>query len=425
MTQKAMAFVACGLNHKTAPIDVREKFSLSSTAYNTLLDQLGQLNTIHEIVLLSTCNRTEIYCETDIPETLLSQLTQHMHFSIDDIERHFYLYQDDAAVRHLLRVASGLDSMMLGEPQIFGQLKRAYQEAAVAGTIKNNLHGVFQFVFGAAKRVRTQSGIGNNPVSIAYAATQLIIQQFKTIDSLNIFIIGSGETATLVAKYLQQNGAQHFMIANRTQEHANILATRLNAKTLSITDIPQYLSQADVVISATTCPLPFINKHMVEKALFDRDNALMFLLDLAIPRDIEANVATLDSIHLYNIDDLHNIVGAGMEERRAAALQAEQLINIEIENFQNWQRTTKANQLINDYRSQMKELAAQELQRAQQKLATGQCQQSVIKELSERLVNKLTHLPTLGLRQAASDERVDFLNFIQYFLNKNPEQSTL
>lgn len=420
-----MAFVACGLNHKTAPLDLRERFAFHSVANHTLLNRLNTLATVHEVAVLSTCNRTEIYCETESPDAVLAHLASEVQSSPDELTPFIYLYQDEAAVQHMLRVASGLDSMMLGEPQILGQLKQAYKSACERQTVKTTLHQVFQFIFSATKRVRTLSGVGNNPISIAYAAVQLIMQQFKNIDTLNVFIIGSGETATLVAKYLHQRGVRQFMIANRTHEKAQLLASQFNAQALSITDIPHYLPKADIVISATSCPLPFINKNLIERALADRNNDFMFLLDLAVPRDIDADVAKLDAVRLYNIDDLHSIVGEGIEERRAAAAVAEQLVATEMTDYLVERRSTKANEIITDYRSQMKNLAFQELQRAQQQLSAGKCQHSVLTELSDRLVNKLTHLPTLGLRQLAADDRMDFLHMIQYLLNKPTEHSTL
>lgn len=419
-----MAFVACGLNHKTAPIDLRERFALHSAANNTLLNRLNALTAVHEVVVLSTCNRTEIYCETDAPREVFQHLASEVQCTVEELSPFIYFYQDSEAIRHLLRVASGLDSMMLGEPQILGQLKQAYQSACEQQTVKTNLHQVFQFIFNAVKRVRTHSGIGKNPISIAYAAVQLIVQRFKNLDSLNVFIIGSGETAALVAKYLYQKGVHKFMIANRTHEKAQLLATQFNAQALSITDIPHYLPKADVVISATSCPLPFINKHLVERALADRDNALMFFLDLAVPRDIETEVAELEAVRLYNIDDLHTIVGEGMEERRVAAAVAEQLVENEMADYVIERREAKAKDIITDYRSQMKLLASEELQRAQQQLTAGKCQYSVLSELSDRLVNKLTHLPTLGLRQLAADERMDFLDLVQYLFNKPTEHGS-
>lgn len=420
-----MAFVVYGLNHKTAPIDVREKIALLMTANAGLLHRLIALESINEVMVLSTCNRTEIYCDTHHPECLMSELSEALRCPLHDVAPYVYLLHNEQAIRHILRVACGLDSMMLGEPQILGQLKRAYQEAYTARTVNHQLRHIFQSLLSSAKRIRTLSGVGNNPVSVAYAAAQLILQQFKDLTEVSIFIIGSGETATLVAKYLHQQGARRFMIANRTHEHAQLLATRFNGQALSITDIPHYLSQADVVISATACPLPFINKSMVERALASHQNTFMFLLDLSIPRDIEADVAELEHIRLYNIDDLHQIISEGMEERRAAAVHAEQLIDTEMAQFVDWKRAVKANKIIVDYRHHMKNLATHELARAQKKLTSGECQHSVLNELCERLVNKLTHLPTQGLRQVALDERSDLIDLVQYLFNHKPESATL
>jgi glutamyl-tRNA reductase len=412
-----MVFVACGLNHKTAPLDVREKVALPISKQNSLLNRLVSLPSVHEGAILSTCNRTEIYCDTEEPNSVVSWLAHEHQLSPEFIKPHFYLHDGYNGVRHTLRVASGLDSMMIGEPQILGQLKQAYQQACDAGTIKQNLRQIFQYVFGASKRIRNHSGIGNNPVSIAFAAVQLIHQLFSKNQSLRVFIIGSGETSSLVAKYLHQQGRHHFMVASRTHENAQRLATVFSGKTLTISDIPQHLSQADVIVSATACPLPFISKNLVKHALNARGHAPMFFLDLAVPRDIEADVAELDNVHLYNIDDLHNRIEHGMEERRANAQQAEQLIEIELENYIRKHRTLKANTLICDYRNQMQDMAQQELQRAIQKLSAGHCQLSVLTEFSERLVNKLTHTPTVGLKQAACDNRSELLDLAQYLFN--------
>lgn len=420
-----MVFVACGLNHKTASLDLREKFALFSADHHALLAQLAALDDVSEVVVLSTCNRTEIYGIATSPAAFMECLALNANCCPDELIDSMYCYQEDAAVHHLLRVASGLDSMMLGEPQILGQLKNAYQAACQARTIHNTLHTVFQFIFSATKRVRTQSGVGKNPISIAYAAVQLITQVFKSISSATIFMIGSGETAALVAKYLYQKGARQFMIANRTQETAQRLATQFDAQALSITDIPYYLPKADIVISATSCPLPFINVHLVERALLDRENAPLFLLDLAMPRDIEPDVATLDGVTLYNLDDLQVIVGEGQEERRSAAQIAEQLIDAELAEFISGQRAVKANDVIIDYRRQMKDLAATEVRRAQRQLSLGVSHDDVLLELSERLVNKLTHFPTVGLRQAAVDDRSELLDLAQYLFNKNQEVTTL
>ncbi|AHE66385.1 glutamyl-tRNA reductase [Legionella oakridgensis] len=417
-------FVACGLNHKTAPIDVREKVALSVSAQNTVLNSLMELPAINEAAILSTCNRTEIYCDTNDPQGLLPWLAQEQQVPLGVLSPHFYMHHEHHGIRHTLRVASGLDSMMLGEPQILGQMKQAYQHACHAGTIKNNLRQVFQYVFNASKRIRNLSGIGNNPVSIAFAAVQLIGQQFAEFNSLNVFIIGSGEMASLVAKYLHKQGVSHFMVASRSHEKAKLLAQTFAGEALTISDIPQYLSQADVVISATACPLPFITKMLVEQAMSKRQQAPMFFLDLAVPRDIEANIKELSGVHLYNIDDLKVMTEKGMDERRTAAIEAERLIDFELENYIRWHRSLRAKDVICDYRQQMQELAQQELQRAMQKLAAGHCQYNVLSEFSERLLNKLTHAPTVGLRQAAWDNRKDILDLAQYLFNASTHLSS-
>lgn len=416
-------FVACGLNHKTAPLDVREKIACPKALQDTMLGSLVNLPAVNEAAILSTCNRTEIYCDTEDPDSIIPWLANTHHLDPESLTPYFYWHHGHHGVRHTLRVASGLDSMMLGEPQILGQMKQAYQQACQAGTVKHNLQNVFQYVFSASKRVRRKSGIGNNPVSIAFAAVQLIGQFFPDFKSLNVFIIGSGETSSLVAKYLHQEGVKRFMIASRTSDHANRLASNIAGEALSIGDIPNYLSQADVVISATACPLPFINKSLVEHALSQRNHARMFFLDLAVPRDVEANVGELEQVCLYNIDDLQVMINRGMDERRSAALQAEQLIECELDNYIRWHRALGANSMICDYRNQMQRLTQQELQRAMQKLSAGKCQFSVLSEFSERLFNKLTHTPTIGLRHAALDNRQELLELAQYLFNI-PEDTT-
>jgi len=416
-------FVACGLNHKTAPLSVREKIALPVDMQETLLHQLVGLPAVNEAAILSTCNRTEIYCDTDEPDRIIPWLAHEHQLSHDAIAPYFYMHRGNEGVRHALRVASGLDSMMVGEPQILGQLKQAYQQACRVGTVQQNLRHVFPYIFSASKRVRNQSGIGNNPVSIAYAAVQLVGRLFADFSSLNVLIIGSGETSSLVAKYLQQQGVKRFMVASRTRQNADELAATYVGEALSISDIPHYLPQADVVISATACPLPFISKSLVKHSLSLRNNAAMFLLDLAVPRDIEADVDELDGAHLYNIDDLQIMIETGMNERRTAAQHAEQLIDGELDNYIRWHRSLRAKDVICDYRSQMQNLAQLELQRAMQQLSTGQCQVKVLTEFSERLVNKLTHKPTVGLRQAARDDRSELLDLARYLLNPSAESS--
>lgn len=419
-----MVFVACGLNHKTAPINVREKVASAPATQDILLNSLVNLPAVNEAAILSTCNRTEIYCDTEEPEILAHWLANEHQLPKESLSPFFYLHQGEQGIKHTLRVASGLDSMMLGESQILGQMKQAYQHACQLGTVKTQLRPVFEYIFSASKRIRTRSGIGANPISIAYAAVQLIGQSFINYKSLNIFLIGSGETATLVAKYLHEQGAHHFMVASRTLDNAQKLADTFNGKALSIGDIPQYLSKADVVISATACPLPFINKSLVEHALQQRNHAPMFFLDLAVPRDIESNVSELEQVHLYNVDDLQTLIKEGMDKRRSAANQAEQLIEHELNNYIMWHRSLKAKSVICNYRDTMQHLAQQEMQRTLRKLACGQDHNTVLAEFSERLINKLTHYPTIGLKQMAWDNQEELLSLAQYLFNTTTDPIT-
>lgn len=417
-----MVFVACGLNHKSAPIKVREKIALPLAMQDRLLHSLIDLTPVNEAAILSTCNRTEIYCDTEEPANIVPWLAQQHQLSPELLSPYLYIHHGAHGIRHTLRVASGLDSMMLGEPQILGQMKQAYNYACELGTVKNNLRQVFQYIFSASKRVRSRSGIGSNPVSVAYTAVQMIGQLFSDYKPLRVFIIGSGETSSLVAKYLHKQGVRRFLVASRTNDNAKQLAAVFDGKALTISDIPQYLPQADVIISATACPLPFINKSLVEHALSQRAYAPMFFLDLAVPRDIEEEVAELPGVHLYNVDDLQSISQKGMNERRFAAQQAEQLIDCELENYLRWHRSLGAKEVICDFRSQMQKLAQNELQRAQGKLLAGYNQEQVLHEFCERLVNKLTHYPTIGLRQAALEGRKELLDLAQYLFNPSLTQ---
>lgn len=416
-----MVFVACGLNHRTAPLTLREKIALPGAIQNELLQNLVRLPAVNEAAILSTCNRTEIYCDTDDPAALEPWLVKN-HQLAPELLSYFYSHHGHQGIRHTLRVASGLDSMMLGEAQIFGQMKQAYQQACEAGTVKTHLRTVFEYVFSASKRIRNQSGIGANPVSIAYTAVQLVGQLFADYSKLNVLLIGSGDTSSLVAKYLHKQGVRQFCVASRTHENAKKLADTLDGQALTIGDIPQYISSADVVISATACPLPFINKGLVEHALSKRDQAQMFFLDLAVPRDIEPDVGELEQVQLYNIDDLQVIIDKGMKERQTAALQAEQLIEYELDNYIRWHRSLRAKHIICEYRNRMETMASQELQRAKMKLSAGISQEMVLHEFCDRLVNKLVHYPTIGFKQAARDDREELLDLTHYLFNTSSDQ---
>ncbi|MBA4696366.1 MAG: glutamyl-tRNA reductase [Legionella sp.] len=404
-----MVFVVCGLNHKTAPLTIREEVACQFSDPKGLSQWIA-LSPLNEAVILSTCNRTEIYGETENPPQLLSWLIAQQQPLSKTTTSYFYSHAAAQGIRHALRVASGLDSMMLGEPQILGQMKQAYQQACDRGDIKVNLRHLFPSIFRSSKRIRTKSGIGNNPISVAYAAVQRIGDIFKDYGALNVCLIGSGETSTLLAKYLHQQGVKHFLIASRSLENAGRLAERYGGTPLTISDIPAMLHKADVVISATTCPVPFISKRWVEDALKQRQNKAMCFLDLSVPRDIEPDVASLDKVSLYHLEDLQDIAEAGLQARMEAAQHAEQLVEIELAECLRRFRLVDMNHRIEDYRRYMHSLAQEELQRARDKLLRGDAQAVVLDEFCHRLFNKFIHHPTQGLREAVYNGREELLD---------------
>lgn len=414
-----MVFVACGLNHKTAPLNVRERFALPTSNDRNILQRLTHNLDVDEAAVLFTCNRTEIYCNTKDPKTIVPWICAEKNIPLREAAPYFYSHTEEKAIKHLLRVGSGLDSMMLGEPQILGQIKDSYSFASQSGTLGNNLDSIFQYIFQACKKIRTTSGIGKNPISVAYAAAQLVGQIFADYKELSVFIIGSGDTSALVAKYLYQAGVRNFLVTSRTQEKAELLAAELNGKTIPILNFGEHLSKADVVITATSCPLPFINKEMISNALSKRNHKPMFLLDLAVPRDIEADVTSTPNVHLYNIDDLQNVIAANINERQKAAVLAEDMIEKEVLNYINWNNTKQANHVIHGYQQYMQELSNLELQRALNKITNGKCPYEVLNEFSRRLTNKLTHFPKIGLRQIAADNQNSLQELINYFSKKS------
>jgi len=408
--------VACGLSHKTAPLHLREKMTPAIGGHEALLVDLIAETPTKEAAILSTCHRTELYCCTDEPDVLLPWLAQRQQLPITQLQPYTYTYHNQKALYHTMRVACGLDSMMLGEPQILGQMKQAYHAACSAKTIQGELRDLFRQVFATSKRIRTHTTIGVNPISIAFAAAGLIKQSFTDLSQSNILLIGSGDTIKLVAKYLQQANAKKFAIASRTEANSHQLAKQLKGQYLAVNDIPAYLPNADLVISATACPLPFINKAMVEQALSTRQQPMVFV-DLAVPRDIEPTVGSLADVRLYNIDDLQDLVLAGMNERLDAAKQAEQIINQEVANYLSQQRTAQANDIIRQYRDNMAKLADQEVQRALQSIGQGITSEQAMNELGRRLVNKLAHQPTMSLRKAADAGNNDLLDLAHHLFS--------
>lgn len=415
-----MVFIAYGLNHKTAPIALREKVALTDSHQDILLNQLLEDTVANEAALLSTCNRTEIYCDTDDPERLTYWFSSNYAIPTPTLAKHIYMYPDREAVRHTLRVASGLDSMMLGEPQIFGQMKHAFQRACRVGTIKTHLRPIFEYIFKASKRIRTKSGIGQSPISVAYAAAQSIAQAFPQLSKTRVLIIGSGDTASLVAKYLQDQGVSQFLVTSRTHEHASQLANKLQGTPVSILDLADYLTQVDIVITATTCPIPFITKQLIEDTLPQKAPANLFILDLAVPRNVEPEVAHIHGVTLHNVDDLQATISYNISQRQHAAITAEQLVEGEIQEFTRWHNIRDAHRVISQFRQNMSHLAQQELERSIKQLTHQQNPIPVLEELCYRMIQKLTHIPTLHIKEAAAIGAVDILQLISSLYDTSP-----
>ena len=323
-----MTLLALGINHKTATVAVRERVAFTPAQMESALGELRHIPQVQEAAVLSTCNRTELYCVTEASgERVILDWLSHFHgLPVDDLTSCAYHYLDNDAARHLMRVAVGLDSMVLGEPQILGQLKEAYQSARQARGLGGELELLFQHTFSVAKQVRTRTGIGQNPVSVAYAAVSLASRIFDDFGRSRALLIGAGETIELVARHLREAGVREMIVANRTRERAELLAGEFNAEAISLNEIPTALERSDIVISSTAAPLPILGKGMAERALKKRRHRPIFMVDIAVPRDIEPEVGDLDDVFLYTVDDLHEVIQENRRHRQAAADQAESLI---------------------------------------------------------------------------------------------------
>jgi glutamyl-tRNA reductase len=400
-----MTLLALGLNHQTAPVALREQVAFADDALPEALRSLRALPGVDEAALLSTCNRTELYLEV-APESepaVLDWLAAHHRLGRDALRSYLYRHADADAVRHLFRVATGLDSLVLGEPQILGQVKEAWQAARAAGALKTPLDRLFQQCFAVAKRVRTDTRIGAHPVSVAYASVRLAQQVFAELDQATVLLIGAGETIELAARHLLDANARRLLVANRTLEHAQQLAHRFGGVALPLSDLDRHLAEADIVISATASREPVLRRASVEAAIRARRRRPMFLLDLAVPRDIEAGVAELEDVFLYTIDDLEQVISENRNSRRIAADEAETLISLQVEQFMAWWRGSQHQDALKQLRARGERTRDAWLIKAREQLAQGRDPSEVMDALAHGLTNKLLHAPTAALRQAALD----------------------
>jgi glutamyl-tRNA reductase len=406
-----MTLLAVGINYQTAPVSIRERLSFPAEILESSLQELWRLKEISEAAILSTCNRTEFYCtsSTANQQILIDWVAHNKQINAADFTSYLYCHTDSQLIRHMFRVACGLDSMVLGEPQILGQMKTAYQAACDAGTLGKRLGKLFQYTFNAAKKVRTDTAIGSSPVSVAFAAVQLAQQIFDKLSQQTALLIGAGETIELTARHLSQQGIGRIIIANRTYDKAHALATQFSGYAITLAELPEHLAEADIVISSTASQLPILGKGRVESALKKRKHKPMFMVDLAVPRDIEAEVEQLSDVYLYTIDDLQHTIDQNMHSRRLAADQAEEIIDTQVAHFLAWLRSQGAQSTIKDYRFQAEQSRDEALQKALLLLKKGVTPEDALNRLAHSLTNKLIHTPSIQIRDAAVNERHDLI----------------
>jgi len=410
-----MPLFSLGINHHSAPIHIREQFVVNMDHNQALLKDLCRLEAVNEAVLLSTCNRTEIYMAGEHSQGLMQWLGQSCAANIS-MEPFAYLHQDEAAVRHLMRVITGLDSMVLGEPQIFGQIKQAYRLACEAGTAKQQLQHLFPSAFAAGKMIRSQTQLGANPVSLAYAAVQIAKRIFTHLSHCRVMLIGAGELIELMLTHLTAQPVRQIIVANRTIDKAHQLADACGGTSIRIADIPNHLAQADIVITATASQLPIIGKGLVERTLKNRKRKPILMIDLAVPRDIEPEAGELADIYLYNIDDLQSVIDSNLKNRREAGLQAEALVELQTAHYMRQRQVLQISDIITQFREIATGHRDEATQKARLELAQGRDPHWVISQLAYQLTNKILHQPTMKLRQLAYHQEQDALLFAKKLL---------
>ncbi|MGF6598632.1 glutamyl-tRNA reductase [Paraburkholderia sp. GAS448] len=438
-----MQLLSIGINHHTAPVALRERVAFPLEQIRPALQTLraawrgrnsvrgGAAHTapaaeppafssdaLSEAAILSTCNRTEIYCASDdpaAPEHAIAWLSAYHGIPADELAPHVYALPQSEAVRHAMRVASGLDSMALGETQILGQMKEAVRAASEVGAVGTYLNQMFQRTFSVAKEVRGQTDIGAHSVSMAAAAVRLAQRIFDEISSQRVLFIGAGEMIELCATHFAARAPQALVVANRTPERGSNLANRFRGQAIPLADVPERLHEFDIVVSCTASTLPIIGLGAVERAVKARKRRPIFMLDLAVPRDIEQEVGQLEDIFLYTVDDLGTIVREGTSMRQAAVAQAEAIIETRVQGFMRWLEQRSVVPLIRHMHTQADRLRRVELERAQKMLARGDDPAAVLEALSHAITNKFIHGPTHALTHACGDDRDKLVNLLSGF----------
>ena len=412
-----MQLYTIGVNHTTAPIAIRENVAFNDANLRHALSDLTAQN-VAEAAILSTCNRTEIYVQSATPQPIINWLAQYHRLDLSHIQPYTYTLCNENAVKHAFRVASGLDSMVLGEPQILGQFKQSIKIAQDAGTLGTLLHKLFQRTFEVAKEVRTNTDIGSSSISMAAAAVKLAQRIFGNIAQQKVLLIGAGEMIELCANHFAAQRPKSITVANRTLERGESLADKINAQGVSaqailLQDLPTHFADFDIVITSTASQLPIVGLGMVERAVKARRHRPIFMVDLAVPRDIEPEVAQLDDVFLYTVDDLAQVVNNGLENRQTAALNAEIIVQARVDAFMQWLKKRDAIPTIIALRDQAEAMRLTELEKALKLMQKGEKPEIVLEALSNALTNKFLHAPSHALNQAHGDEHAKLENILK------------
>ncbi|MDD4962670.1 MAG: glutamyl-tRNA reductase [Gallionella sp.] len=417
-----MQLYAFGLNHQTAPLAVREQVAFRPENTENALRDLVDNGAAKEAAILSTCNRMELYCNAAHPNHAIDWLAQYHQLPRKELEPYLYTLPREQAIKHSFRVASGLDSMVLGEPQILGQMKQAVRMAEEAGTLGFLLHKLFQRTFSVAKDVRTQTEIGANLVSMAAAAVKLAERIFPSIAEQSVLFIGAGEMIELNAVHFAARNPKRITVANRTLERAQTLARRVNGHAITLAELPEHLAQHDIIVTCTGSPLPILGKGMVERALKTRKHRPLFIVDLAVPRDVEAEVSQLSDVFLYSVDDIAEVVKEGLGARQNAVKEAEVIINSGVSDFVHWMHSREVVPTIRALRDHADRNRRHELEKALRLLAKGEHPEKVLESMSSALTNKFLHAPTHALNQVQGDDRANFLDVVHRLYHLHPDE---
>lgn len=422
-----MSFFVFGVNHNSAPVEIRERIAVNPDRLRYTLASLVKHDGINEAVILSTCNRTEVYCYLEQKTAVDPRHWLYQYFDLpkDDFQPFIFSFSDSDAVRHLCRVACGLDSMVLGEPQILGQLKEAYRIAHETETVGKMLNKLLQHSFSVAKRVRTDTAIGSSPVSVAFAAVRLAKQVFGELDNKTALLIGAGDTIELVAQHLHDNKLGRLIVVNRSLERARSLASRFNGFALPLKELPEHLAEADLLISSTASQLPILGKGAVEKALKKRKHRPVFMVDIAVPRDIEPEIGDLDDIYLYTVDDLQTVIEENRRSRQSAALQADEIILTETRHFMDWMQSLDAISTIQLLRNNLHLTQMSLVEKAKKHLARGEEPDQVVEALARAMIQKITHTPSVKLREVDQERQGELIRAMEELFELDPLSSKL